>query len=392
MRKLLNLKLLKVLNQRYFSLFPKSISNKSFLSKQTALLSLSNIVYGKNVEYYRSIMDIKSVIKIIESNLPPELAEKWDKTGLLIKPDDNIEVSSIFFTIDLTEKVLDEAVSQRANMIIAYHPPIFSPLPKLVSDNWKDRIVMKCIKNSIAVYSPHTVCDIVDGGVNDWLLKCFDVCDICAVQTKQDFSDSKTIFEFTLPNNINIDNFMKNFLGFDLISVYKHKETQFVRLSSDLPHWRAFKMLSCQDEVEFISVKSASRINSIKGVGRVAKLKHSLKLKDCIDLVKNYLNLAHVRFSLGVKHSLDTEIETIAVCAGSGASVLKDVTADLYFTGEMSHHEVLHAIHNNTSIILVEHSNSERGYLKNLADLLQPQLRNIKLNISSVDRDPICIV
>ena len=37
----------------------------------------------------------------------------------------------------------------------------------------------------------------------------------------------------------------------------------------------------------------------------------------------------------------DSPVSTIAVCAGSGSSVLAGVPADLFVTGEMSHHEVL---------------------------------------------------
>jgi putative NIF3 family GTP cyclohydrolase 1 type 2 len=45
-------------------------------------------------------------------------------------------------------------------------------------------------------------------------------------------------------------------------------------------------------------------------------------------------------------------IETVAICAGSGSSVLNSVKADLYFTGEMGHHDVLAALYRNTSVIL----------------------------------------
>jgi putative NIF3 family GTP cyclohydrolase 1 type 2 len=58
-------------------------------------------------------------------------------------------------------------------MIISYHPPIFSGMKKLVQKQWKDKIIIRCIENKIAVYSPHTSYDCVEGGVNDWLISCF---------------------------------------------------------------------------------------------------------------------------------------------------------------------------------------------------------------------------
>lgn len=38
---------------------------------------------------------------------------------------------------------------------------------------WKERIVIQCIKNNIAVFSPHTSWDCAKGGVNDWLGNAF---------------------------------------------------------------------------------------------------------------------------------------------------------------------------------------------------------------------------
>lgn len=37
------------------------------------------------------------------------------------------------------------------------------------SSNWKERILTKCIKNDIVVFSPHTSWDAMLDGVNDWL-------------------------------------------------------------------------------------------------------------------------------------------------------------------------------------------------------------------------------
>lgn len=86
----------------------------------------------------------------------------------------------------------------------------------------------------------------------------------------------------------------------------------------------------------------------------------------------------------------------MAVCAGSGGSVFKhrSLGADLYVTGEMSHHDVLDLTQNGSHVILCEHSNSERGFLR----LIQQKLQNdILLNkaevlISAVDHDPLKVV
>ena len=83
----------------------------------------------------------------------------------------------------------------------------------------------------------------------------------------------------------------------------------------------------------------------------------------------------------------------MAVCAGSGASVLHGVKADLYLTGEMSHHEVLDAACKGTHVVLCDNSNTERGFLKvvqrRLVDKLATRMQVI---VSEVDRDPLVVV
>lgn len=59
----------------------------------------------------------------------------------------------------------------------------------------------------------------------------------------------------------------------------------------------------------------------------------------------------------------DISIRTVAICAGSGGSVFRHVTADLLFTGELSHHEALAATERGACVVTLFHSNSERGFL-----------------------------
>ena len=90
----------------------------------------------------------------------------------------------------------------------------------------------------------------------------------------------------------------------------------------------------------------------------------------------------------------DPVISSVAVCAGSGGSVLRDVQTGLYVTGEMSHHEVLHAVYNGTAVILCEHSNTERGYLTVLRERLKHCMQSeaVEVLVSESDCDPLTIV
>ena len=87
------------------------------------------------------------------------------------------------------------------------------------------------------------------------------------------------------------------------------------------------------------------------------------------------------------------QIRSVAVCAGSGGSVLRGVRADLYLTGEMSHHEVLDAVCRGTHVILCDHSNTERGFLAVVRQRLTEKLmNNVEVIVSETDRDPLEVV
>ena len=115
-------------------------------------------------------MELREVVQHLKNYAPLSLAESWDNAGLLVEPSSKSHfVHSILLTNDLTEGVMEEAIEKNANMILAYHPPIFSPLKTLTRHSWKERVVLKAVENRIAIYSPHTAFDVVKGGVNDWL-------------------------------------------------------------------------------------------------------------------------------------------------------------------------------------------------------------------------------
>lgn len=135
------------------------------------------------------------------------------------------------------------------------------------------------------------------------------------------------------------------------------------------------------------------------GRGRIFSLKDGsgggvgVIIKDIISRLQDYIGSGDgVQVAYGNGITPDSMIETVAVCAGSGASVLRTVhgTADLFITGEMSHHEILDATHSGTTVILCNHSNSERGFLKIFQARLQTILKDhCEVIVSQCDMDPL---
>ncbi|HET7616842.1 MAG TPA: Nif3-like dinuclear metal center hexameric protein, partial [Bacillales bacterium] len=82
--------------------------------------------------------------------------------GTLNKP-----VKKIMTTLDVLENVVDEAIENEIDLIIAHHPMIFHPLKKIDTETPRGRMIEKCLKHGITVYAAHTNLDVASGGVND---------------------------------------------------------------------------------------------------------------------------------------------------------------------------------------------------------------------------------
>ncbi len=113
----------------------------------------------------------ETLLSSLEKLAPLRFAESWDNVGLLIDPGDRVEFERALVTIDLTDRVLDEALSLNADFIVAYHPPIFSGLKRLRFSIASERIVLRTLRAGLTVYSPHTALDAVPGGMGEWLAR-----------------------------------------------------------------------------------------------------------------------------------------------------------------------------------------------------------------------------
>ena len=97
-------------------------------------------------------MTIKDITNQLEELAPLSHAEEFDNVGLLVGQY-NTEVTGILVTLDTLEGVVDEAVQKQCNLIVSFHPIIFGGLKKLRGDTYVERVVLKAIKNNIAIYS-----------------------------------------------------------------------------------------------------------------------------------------------------------------------------------------------------------------------------------------------
>ena len=110
-------------------------------------------------------MKIREVVDALERFAPLPLQESFDNAGLQTGLTE-VEVSGALLCLDVTEKVVDEAIALGCNLIVSHHPLIFHALKRISDENDVQRTVMKAISNKITVVSMHTNMDNARGGVN----------------------------------------------------------------------------------------------------------------------------------------------------------------------------------------------------------------------------------
>nr|XP_034840063.1 NIF3-like protein 1 [Maniola hyperantus] len=130
------------------------------------------------------------------------------------------------------------------------------------------------------------------------------------------------------------------------------------------------------------------------GAGRFLFINTSFDIQQAVTNVKNLTGLNHVRLAIGKGKTTTHNVGSIALCAGSGGSVLKKApSADLFLTGEMLHHDILDATQKGISVILTNHSDSERGFLQGFSSYLQCELNDqAAVIVSECDKDPLLTV
>lgn len=135
------------------------------------------------------------------------------------------------------------------------------------------------------------------------------------------------------------------------------------------------------------------------GMGRLVELGHPVNIGRIIEAYARGLGgLRHIMIAypkpLGTKSAQKlVPIRTVAICAGSGHDVVKDADADMFVTGEMSHHAALRLTMLGKVVLTVFHSNSERTFLRKrlrsqLENKLQPEFPTVEVLVSEEDEDP----
>ena len=285
---------------------------------------------------------IGELVLAMEAVAPRRLAASWDNTGFLLG-DPSRELRRALLTIDLTHAVLDEAIAAKCQAIIAYHPPIFEPLKQLTAMHAHEQILLRCAENKIAILSPHTALDAVCGGMTDWLADLIDTGARVALEPSAQF----------------------------------HSSAQEAPSERMLNQARTRAPITGKPQIH--GQGRALTLIKPRATNAIAKqLRTSLRL--------SVGDVAYCELQKSRRHTC------VAVVPGSGASLLAlalEAGCTLMVTGEAKHHDVIHAQENGCDMILLGHTNSERGFMPHFAKQLQPHVPQVRLLVSKRDQHPL---
>ena len=130
----------------------------------------------KVIELYNKLCEI----------IPSSLSCDWDRDGLEACPEPCREIKRVLVALDITGYVIDKAIKEKFDVIIAHHPLFFGGLSSINSLNADGKRAVLLAKNDIAVMTFHTRLDAVSGGVNDVLASRLGLSDVEAVDSGSD--------------------------------------------------------------------------------------------------------------------------------------------------------------------------------------------------------------
>lgn len=239
-------------------------------------------------------MKLSDIMGEFYSLYNPKSAENWDNTGLLIGNTEK-DIKKTLFCLDLTMKVIDEAINKNIDLIVSHHPGIFSGLKKITNETLHGEKILKLIENKIALYSIHTNADFAMNGLNDFIME-----------------------KLELQGNI---------------EVYNEREY-----------------------IDYNPFKNINEINRVATV-RIKYLNNPMSLENLINQIKYKLGIKFVRY-VGNKETLVSRIGLVTGGGSSFMHEIKD-KIDVFLTGDLRHHESLDALEEGKILIDIGHYESE---------------------------------
>ena len=361
-------------------------------------------------------MKIKDVTNYIEELAPLAYAEDFDNVGLLVG-NYQTEVKGVLVTLDTLEETVDEAIAKNCNLIISFHPIIFSGLKKLNGNSYVEKAVLKAIKNDIAIYATHTALDNSNKGVSA------KICEVLGLQNTKVLIPKKglvkklttyipkdylekirqALFEAKAGNIGNYDHCSFTNIGEGTfkgnensnpvlgkkVELQKEEEIQLTITFEQKNEAAILEALIENHPYEEVAyeITTTENVHQNIGMGMIGELEKPLEEKDFLVYLKKTMQTDCVRYS----NLLHKKIHRVAVLGGSGSFAISNAIkekVDAYVSADFKYHDFFKA-ENKILLADIGHYESEQFTKRLLVDYLTKKFSNFAIVLSEKSTNPI---
>lgn len=368
-------------------------------------------------------MKIKDIFPLLEEMAPLAYAEDFDNVGLLCGNSDD-ELTGVLVCHDALERVIDEAVSRNCNLVVCFHPILFSGIKKITGSDYVQRALIKAIHQEVCIYAVHTALDNHREGVNKIFCDALGVRNAKILLPKKDFIQK--LVTYTVLENANqvrdalfaagagsIGNYDHCSFSSDGTGTYKGNESsnpvigerlelvsaREVRIEVTFEKHLQPKILKAlfaahvYEEVAY-EVYQLENAHQHIGLGMIGELEQGLSGRDFLQRVKDAMQAD------GIRHSSipGQHIRKVAVLGGSGSFAIKAAIAagaDAFVTSDLKYHQFYEA-EGKLLLLDIGHFESERFTKNYIVDFLTEKLPNFapafptgKILLSEVNTNPV---
>jgi dinuclear metal center YbgI/SA1388 family protein len=362
------------------------------------------------------MISVQDILNELQRIAPFEYQESYDNSGLIVG-NPSQEVTGVLVALDCVEAVVEEAIAQKANVIVTHHPIIFSGLKRLTGANYVERTVLRAIENKIALIAIHTNLDNDFYGVNHVIASKLGLQHQEILAPK-----SATLFKigvYVPETQAEIVRSAMTAAGAGAIGEYsdcsftitgegRFKPSHFakphigtannleivpeVRIEVTVPTHALGAVKSAMyqahpyEEVAFDVLPLANHHDRI-GSGMIGELAEPMDAMEFLKLVKVTFNAGVVRFTEPTKK----QVQRIAVCGGSGSFLLpaaKKCGADVFITSDFKYHEFFDA-EKRLIIADIGHFESEQYTSEWIVSILMKKFTTFAVRLTSVNTNPI---
>ncbi|HON19109.1 MAG TPA: Nif3-like dinuclear metal center hexameric protein [Salinivirgaceae bacterium] len=360
-------------------------------------------------------LSLHEIISYLNSQIPASYQEGWDNSGLLLDTHD--PVRKIMLALDCTEEVVEEAITEQANLIITHHPLLITGIKRMVDSDRTARILKRLIRHNIALFSAHTNLDSLQNGINHYFAETLNLTKVSVLRplrqqlmkfvvfVPESHVDvvRNAMFEKGCGNIGNYDSCSFNISGRGTFRGNEHSNPfvgergalhfeQEVRIETIVERRNLRKAIESMikahpyEEVAYDVYPLENDMQTV-GLGRIGILPKLMDEHELLNYVQKQLQIQHLRFGKITGRS----IGKVAVVGGSGSGLIQEAIqqgADAIVTGDLKYHNYVD-YGDDIFMIDVGHFESEKISMQIFYDILSKKFPNFAVSISKKGSNPI---